>query len=493
MTKVLLINPNRWGRGITAIWIASHSAILKDNGHDVKLFDATFFKDWSFNETKFNTDNKEFLPTDYENLITLNNGNIFKALQKTIDDYKPDLIFWSALSSHIHGEGEYVNIQNGHMLISNVKTDAIKIAAGLQPTAEPKMMFERFPQINYFIGGESEFVLANISNNISKKIDYSKTPGLVKKINNEIIINPPQQIISNLDTIPFYDYSLFEDQAFLRPYNGDVVRAVDYELSRGCVYVCSYCVETVIQSYYGFNDSTSNGVLKNSQSYLRTKSAERVFNEIKFLYEKYGITLIRCQDTNFLTIDSKVLYDLANLFDKNNLPISLFIETRSEGITPSSIQLLKRLHVDAIGTGVEVSSEEFRKTTLNRHPSQQKIINAFKLLREAGIKTTAYNIIGLPGETEEMIIDTIKFNQILEPNTVVVAFYSPYIGTKSQIKAKEMGDFSAYEENLDSKLRTVSKSSLVNKRLQEFYKKYFVKFVREGFSELDSLKIVENI
>ncbi len=52
-----------------------------------------------------------------------------------------------------------------------------------------------------------------------------------------------------------YDYSIFEEQTFYRPYNGNVVRAVDFEISRGCIYSCSYCVETVIQNYYSFNES----------------------------------------------------------------------------------------------------------------------------------------------------------------------------------------------------------------------------------------------
>ena len=29
MANVLFINPNKWGRGITTIWIATHSAILE--------------------------------------------------------------------------------------------------------------------------------------------------------------------------------------------------------------------------------------------------------------------------------------------------------------------------------------------------------------------------------------------------------------------------------------------------------------------------------
>ena len=45
MAKILLINPNKWGRGITPIWIASHSAYLKSERHNVKLFDATFYSE----------------------------------------------------------------------------------------------------------------------------------------------------------------------------------------------------------------------------------------------------------------------------------------------------------------------------------------------------------------------------------------------------------------------------------------------------------------
>ena len=291
-----------------------------------------------------------------------------------------------------------------------------------------------------------------------------------------------------MDIIPPYDYSVFEDQVFYRAYNGKVIKAVDYEMSRGCVYVCSYCVETSIQQYYGFTETTNTGVLKNASSYLRNKSAKRVFEEIKNLYEKFGVTLIRCQDTNFLTIDSKMLNNLATLIDESKLPILLYIETRPEGINNSSIKLLKKLKVDGVGMGVEISSEEFRKTDLNRYPSQEKIIDAFRLLRNAGIKRTAYNIIGLPNETEEMLIDTIKFNQILEPDNITVAFYSPYLGTDSERKSKKMGDFNNYEFDIDNQLRTVTKSVGLEKKVLEFYKTYFSKLVHDGLKDLNELK-----
>ena len=176
-------------------------------------------------------------------------------------------------------------------------------------------------------------------------------------------------------------------------------------------------------------------VLKNANQYLRHKSARRIFNEIKNIHEKFAIELFRCQDTNFLTIDQKTLLDLSDLIDEAELPIKLYIETRPEGVNDKSVKLLKKLRVDGVGMGIEVSSEVFRKDTLNRHPTQEKIVDAFRILKENNIKRTAYNIIGLPNETEEMILDTIKFNSILKPDNITIAFYSPYIGTDLEKKS----------------------------------------------------------
>ena len=280
MSKVLFINPSKWGRGITPIWIASHSALLKSKGHQVKLFDATFYKKWSIDETSYNTSNQQYQPSAYSQHITLNTGDLGNDLQSCIDEYQPDIIFWSAVSSHIHGEGEYVNIQYGYELIEKLNTKAIKITGGIQPTAKPKEMLKIFPKVDYLISGESEFVLcelADASKDINKILIIKGITFLDKGL---AISNPKQDIINDLDKIPAYDYSVFEDQVFFRPYNGSVERAVDYEMSRGCIYACSYCVETIIQDYYGFNE-INRGVVKNVKGYLRHKSAERVFSEFK--------------------------------------------------------------------------------------------------------------------------------------------------------------------------------------------------------------------
>ena len=494
MSKILLINPNKWGRGITSIWIPSHTAALKAAGHEVKLFDATFYSSWTENELKYNTLNKQYKPTKYDEMITWKEGDVYEDLQEFVNDFQPNIIFWSGVSSHIHGEGEYVNIQYGHDLIQNLKTDAFMITGGLQATAIPYLILKKFPSIDYIIRGESELLLPEILTNIDQSKDFESVKGLAWLKEGQLVANPKQEIIKDMDRIPPYDYSIFENQVFYRPYNGDIVKGIDYEMSRGCIFTCSYCVETVLQDYYDCKDaSDKSGSLLKPQNYLRSKSAKRVFDELKYLNREVGIKLIRCQDTNFLTINRKMLLELATLLDESDLDIKLYIETRIDRINKGEIKLLKRLKVDGVGTGLEVASEQFREGHLNRFATPQKIIDNSKLLREAGIRVTTYNIIGLPDETEDMILDTIKFNQELMPDNITVAFYSPYKGTIEAEKGEKIDDFHQYEENVDGQMRTVSHSKLIEPSVLEFYKKHFSHFVFEGLEDLDNLKKQEGL
>lgn len=478
MAKILLINPNKWGRGITHIWIAAHTGLLKRNGHEVNLFDATFYNNWRHKEVDFE---KEFLKTNYDELVVFKNEDIYKDLERKIIQFDPDIIFWSAISSHIHSEGEYVNIQNGYDLLKNVEIPkkTLLITGGLQATSAPNFIFEKMDKIQFLIRGESELTLNEIAAYVDKRKDFTSIDGLVYKKNNSIVINKPQKILQSLNILSPYDYSIFDKQVFLKKYNGKVYRGVDYELSRGCIYSCAYCVETIIQKYYGFEEkSEKTGAIKNFKSYLRHKSAAVIFQEIKNLHNNYKIEIFRCQDTNFLTIDRDTLVELAEMIDDSKFNIKLYIETRPEGINSKSIELIKKLKVDGIGMGIEASSEKFRQDNLKRFADQNKIINAFKMLKESGVKRTAYNIIGMPSQDEESIQETIKFNKLLMPDNISVHYYSPYYGTESHRNGVNEKLFNEYEYDADAYLRSKTKNKNLTQNKLRYYKDNFIKLVR---------------
>jgi len=90
MAKILFLYPNKQGHGITAIWIPSHSAVLKSKGHSVELFDGTFFKNWTVDETAFNTKNKMYKPSDYSTYVSFTSDDIYESLQNHINKFQPD-------------------------------------------------------------------------------------------------------------------------------------------------------------------------------------------------------------------------------------------------------------------------------------------------------------------------------------------------------------------------------------------------------------------
>ena len=132
MSKILLINPNKWGRGDFYLDRLAFSPI-KLNGHDVSLFDATFYSQWTVDEVGYNTSNEQYKSTDYHSYVKFRDSPVLEDLQKKIDHFNPDIIFWSAISSHIHGEGEYVNIQYGYELLDKINTSAWLVTGGLKP------------------------------------------------------------------------------------------------------------------------------------------------------------------------------------------------------------------------------------------------------------------------------------------------------------------------------------------------------------------------
>ena len=69
-----------------------------------------------------------------------------------------------------------------------------------------------------------------------------------------------------------------------------------------------------------------------------------------------------------------------------------------------------------------------------------------------------------------MILETIKFNQILDPDNITVAFYSPYIGKKEQDKSTKYNYFEKYEYDVDGQIRSLSHSRLVNNKTLNFIK-----------------------
>ena len=164
------------------------------------------------------------------------------------------------MSSHIHGEGEYINFINGYELIKNIPS-ALLLAGGIVHMALKSSLFNSFEKVNGVLIGDSEETIVEIADLLESKVDpiTSSVQGVywngIPDSNFKIRV-----LNGTIGTQGKYDYSIFDSAVLTRPYCGSALRAVDYEISRGCPFTCTYCVETVIQQTYGFTDINELGV-----------------------------------------------------------------------------------------------------------------------------------------------------------------------------------------------------------------------------------------
>ena len=59
----------------------------------MELFDATFYANWTLNEVQFQTKNKMYKKTNYDDLLKFNSNNILEDLQKK-STYSNQILFF---------------------------------------------------------------------------------------------------------------------------------------------------------------------------------------------------------------------------------------------------------------------------------------------------------------------------------------------------------------------------------------------------------------
>jgi len=112
---------------------------------------------------------------------------------------------------------------------------------------------------------------------------------------------------------------------------------------------------------------------------------------------------------------------------------------RADVLDENLLESLKGANCVQVNIGVEAGNEWLRREVLHRKMSNDQIIKAFDSAHKFGLKTLAYNMIGLPYETPEMIQETINLNKRLAPNHVAMFFFFPYPGTELYETCKKEG------------------------------------------------------
>lgn len=243
--------------------------------------------------------------------------------------------------------------------------------------------------VDIVIPGEAEFTLVELINFIDKNKDINDCQGIYFKANGKISNTPDRPQITNLDILPFLDFSDLP----LSDY--DDYRHIIFMASRGCVQRCVFCSSRAFWPGY------------------RAMSGRRIFEELKFHKERERGLNPHLGHVDFLDLvfngNMKYLMEFCDLIREARLDIkwSANMIIRKE-MTSVVIEKMKEAGCEHIIFGIESGSQR----VLNLMQKYYQIEDAYRIIRElheAGIKVTGNFMFGFPGETEEDFKETLSF------------------------------------------------------------------------------------
>ncbi len=381
-------------------------------------------------------------------------------VKEVLRDFRPDIVGINAFSLTLYDAYEVAKIVKGE------NTNVSVVFGGIHTSYYPyEMINQEF--IDFIVQGEGEETFADFISKFGTDEMYY-IPGMISKKKNgkypDIITNPKRKEIENLDSIPFPDRQLLIDRSIYRNLLIPKAKETIMISSRGCPYSCAYC--------------------QVSGKRYRFRSPENVVDEMEFLVEQ-GYNYVDFFDDT-MNIRKDRVKNICREVIKRGLHKKMNWKFRGVAnlIDEEMVGLMKESGCDMVYIGIESGSDRVLKS-VNRVVTTENCLNAVRLLKKYGIKIMGYFIIGLPGETEQEIFQTVNFALNLPLDYIQVNVLVPVPGSSIYLSAINDPNFGGDyfrdytvkpEKNFRQRFFETSVSEKRVKELQKyFYKKFYLR------------------
>ncbi|MBF0194365.1 MAG: B12-binding domain-containing radical SAM protein [Magnetococcales bacterium] len=395
------------------------SAIMKDKGHDVRLF---------FDPKTFG--GSLFVKIDFIN-------QYFNLKDKIIDriiQWSPDIVGFSCMTH---------NFQWSLSIANEIKKQAPIpiIFGGIHPTSVPEVVLKQ-ESIDFVAVGEAEDSFAELVSeletgksleNINKKIN-----GIYFKENGEIIANPPA-MVGNLDALPFPDKKIFYDKV------PSLSNSYHISASRGCPNSCGYCCNSYLNKVYSHEERR------------RVRSVDNIIEELKLAKQKYNYSVIEFIDEIFPDNISWLEEFSSKYSQEIGIPFCIAMDAGHDFklVTSDRLQLLKQAGCTDVGVGLTSASKNVRKYMGTKQFSNEKFIEVLKMCKSYEFTFATDIIIGTPYETDEDLSYNLEFCRTISPYvefvyTYWLTYYPKTFVTNKALRHEQISQ-SAYNDILEGK------------------------------------------
>ena len=246
---------------------------------------------------------------------------------------------------------------------------------------------------DYVCVGEGDLTLVRLLDSLARDESVEDLKNLWIRRGEAVIRNPVEQLVGNLDDLPFRDYTS-PDKYWIHA--GKIIQGdpmVDDPVfqmmcSRGCVFVCSYC----------YNSQLARDVFKGKGKYYRFRSVSSVIAEIQQNRAVFkNMKRIKFDDEVFV-FDKDWLEEFIERYPKEvGLPFEAFIEPKL--VEPVIFRRLKEAGLSIIYMGVQ-NTHRVNEGIYDRHVPEQRIRDAVHLFHEIGLDYRLQVIVDDPFATD---------------------------------------------------------------------------------------------
>ena len=288
------------------------------------------------------------------------------------------------------------------------------VAGGPLPSVDPEGFLESFDVV---VVGEGEQTMLELVRQADGDFDPARTRGLAYRENGVTKLTPRREFIDNLDAIPFPARESFDNQSYKDYYSRNFGYTITPVMtSRGCPFTCDFCSRPIF----------GNGI--------RFGSATNVTDEMEAV-RSLGYSRIWFADDCF-TLNHRRLIDLCDEIIQRGVRMEWECLSRVDTVSGEVVRKMKQAGCVRIFFGLE-SGNDFVLSLMQKHATTGQAMEAVQMTKSSGIQVGAFFIVGYPGETNETVLDTLKFASSLPLDYLSFTFPYPIPGTPLYDRVKE--------------------------------------------------------
>jgi len=274
--------------------------------------------------------------------------------------------------------------------------------------------------VDFIINGPGDHAFPRLIDALEEDQPFEFIKNLIYKASDGKIFKTAKEDLIDQDSLPPLPYEKLNEfyniPKFLgKTYLGE--KTLAYHSSIGCPFTCSFCA--VVPIY---------------EARWKAKSAQTVYNDVKYIKDKWGADAIEFHDNNFFVSEKRAV-DFSNLIKKENMTWwgMARIDTMSK-FKDSSLAAIREAGCKIIFFGAESGNDAILEQ-MDKGGTQtgKQILEFAERLKKFDIIPEYSFVLGTPAPTPEKVqaqidfeIDFIKQVKAINPKTEIIIYtYSP--------------------------------------------------------------------